>query len=59
MAKFVAKFRKERDSFDDYSKVQKKQKSFKQNKNFKHFTDMDHAGTEMAKFKSKHKKELY
>lgn len=58
MSKFVAKFRKERDSFEDY-KTQKKQKSFKQNKNYKHFTDMDYAGTEMVKFNNKSKKPLY
>lgn len=58
MSKFVAKFRKERDSFDDY-KVQKKQKSFKQNKNLKHFTDMDYAGQEMVKMGNKNKKSLY
>lgn len=41
MSKFVGKFRKDRDSFEDYNQSQKKSKKFKQNKNLKHFEDVE------------------
>lgn len=41
MSKFVGKFRKDRDTFEDYNHSQKKPKKFKQNKNFKHFEDVE------------------
>lgn len=60
MSKFVGKFRKDRDTFEDYNQSQKKSKKFKQNKNFKHFTDMDFSGQELIKFnKPKNRKSLY
>jgi len=40
VSKFVGKFRKDRDTFEDYNQSQKKSKKFKQNKNLKRFGEM-------------------
>jgi hypothetical protein len=60
VSKFVGKFRKDRDTFEDYNQSQKKTKKFKQNKNFKHFDDMDYSGTESISIRNpRNRKPLY
>jgi len=59
VSKFVGKFRKDRDTFEDYNQTQKKPKKFKQNKNFKHFEDMDYSGQESISMRTRNRKPLY
>jgi hypothetical protein len=60
VSKFVGKFRKDRDSFEDYNQYQKKSKKFKQNKNYKHFEDMDYTSQELVSIRQpRNRKPLY
>lgn len=59
MSKFVGKFRKDRDTLEDYNEYQRNRKKNKQNKNFKHFADMDYSGQESIQLKPKNRKPLY
>jgi hypothetical protein len=59
VSKFVGKFRKDRDTFEDYNQSQKKPKKFKHNKNFKHFEDMDYSGQESVSLRPKNRRPLY
>ena len=59
MSKFVGKFRKDRDTLEDYNEYQRNRKKNKQNKNFKHFADMDYSGQESISIMTKNRKPLY
>lgn len=59
MSKFVGKFRKDRDTLEDYNEYQRNRKKNKQNKNFKHFADMDYSGQESISIKTKNRKPLH
>jgi hypothetical protein len=59
VSKFVGKFRKDRDTLEDYNEYQKNRKKNKQNTNYKHFADMDHSEMELMKLKPRSRKQLH
>lgn len=59
MSKFVGKFRKDRDTLEDYNEYQRNRKKNKQNKNFKHFADMDYSEQESISLRPRNRKPLH